>query len=315
MAVRPEDDTRITFTDLEIGKVIGRGGGGIVYQGKCKSKPVAIKELHGGVDEERLQYEIERFSKLHHTNIISFYGAVTERNRVYVVTELAENGSLRDYLKSHPDPDLPQSLHWAMDIAKGVRYLHENSIIHRDLKSANVLLTADLTAKVCDFGIAKQTTNTTTKLTAVQGTCAWMPPEAFRGISGKQSDSYSYGILLWELSTRKIPFSTEDGFLLPGKIMSGERPPIPDNCDPRLSRLMQQCWNEDRNSRPTFDRIVSILCQVSDCIHVPHLHISYMCHVYTYYLPGVDNTVLSTYKNLPFSPGHFSSNIACCSLE
>ena len=151
-----------------------------------------------------------------------------------------------------------------------MRYLHENNIIHRDLKSGNILLSENLRAKICDFGTAKELEHTTTKMTTVMGTCAWMPPETLKGESvSKESDSYSYSIVLWELLTHKSPFQGIPMWKLIGMILEGERPPIPDNCEPHLISLMQQCWDGDRKSRPNFERIVSILNQVSDHLLLP----------------------------------------------
>ena len=243
MPVQPLEDTKITLSDLEFGEKIGKGGGGVVFQGNYKSTPVAIKEIFGEVDEKRLIREVELLQKPRHPNIVWYYGTVIERHRVYLVIELAVNGSLCNFFKSHPDPDHKQSLRWATEIAKGMRYLHENKIIHRDLKSGNILLTESWTAKICDFGTAKQMEHTTTQRTNIMGTCAWMPPEAHRGEPvSKESDSYSYSIVLWELLTHKTPFLDTPVWLIPGKIIQGERPPVPDNCDTCLTSLMQQCW-------------------------------------------------------------------------
>ena len=84
--VPSKNASKITFSDLELGELIGRGGGGVVCRGKYNSQPVAIKELYGGVDEERLHRQMESFVKLHHTNIIKFYGTATERHKVYMIS-------------------------------------------------------------------------------------------------------------------------------------------------------------------------------------------------------------------------------------
>ncbi len=249
---RPEDVT------IDFSKEIGRGAFSQIFQGVCNSKPVAVKKLFERPSPELLHRQIE-ISKLRHPNIISFYGSFTHEGLVYIVTELAQQ-SLFDFLNEHPIPNHQLSLRWAKEVAAGVHYLHKNKIIHRDLKSGNVLLMADLTAKVCDFGSAKSTDHTTTKQTQRTGTPYWMPPEALKDEDISQSwDVYSYGILIWELWTHKLPFTDVKPYLLPGKIVGGLRPPIPTDCNPRISELMQECWREDRRSRPTFHAICSRL--------------------------------------------------------
>ncbi len=251
--VSRREDVKIDFN-----RVIGRGSFSQVFQGVCNSKQVAVKKLYETPSDELLHRQIE-ISKLRHPNIISFYGSFTYEGLVYIVTELAQR-SLLDFLEEHPIPDHQRSLHWAKEIAAGVHYLHINNIIHRDLKSGNVLLMADLTPKVCDFGSAKATDHTTTKQTQKTGTPYWMPPEAIKDEDISQSwDVYSYGILLWELWTHKLPFTDVKPYLLPGKIVAGLRPPIPTDCNPGISALMEECWRDDRRSRPTFHAILSRL--------------------------------------------------------
>ncbi len=240
--------------EIDFKNEIGRGSFSQVFQGVCNSKPVAVKKLFTRPSDELLHREIE-ISKLRHPNIISFYGSFTFEGLVYIVTELAQQ-SLFDFLDKHP-VDHQCSLRWAKEVAAGVHYLHENNIIHRDLKSGNVLLMADLTAKVCDFGSAKATANATTQQTQKTGTYHWMPPEAIEGGDISQSwDVYSYGILLWELWTHKLPFADIKPFRLPNEIVNGLRPPIPTNCNPGICVLMEECWRQDRRSRPSFHAIL-----------------------------------------------------------
>ncbi len=246
---------------IDFSKEIGRGSFSQVFRGVCNSKPVAVKKLFVMPTEKNLRREIE-IGKLRHPNIISFYGTFVHEGLVYIITELALE-SLFHFLQGDPFPDHQHSLRWAKEIAAGVHFLHENKVIHRDLKSGNVLLMADLTAKVADFGSAKATDNTTTKPSQGTGTYHWMPPEAIKLDDISQAwDVHSYGILLWELWTHKLPFTDVDSFRLPGKIVEGLRPPVPTNCNPRISELMQECWRENRKSRPTFHEILSRLSTI-----------------------------------------------------
>ncbi len=259
MEVEPGQVLEIAYSDLQFIKPIGRGSAGSVFQGVWKSKglEVAIKRV--------LVYpsmrEIQILNKLRHPNVITFYGAVTVVHEFSIVTELAEMGSLFLYLKEHPEPCLEQSMRWAKEVAQGIRYLHQNNIIHRDLKSGNVLLTSSLAAKICDFGSAKESYHDSTILSSKTGTVAWMSPEALRKDRiSKAWDVYSYGVLLWELQTHQVPFSGIPEDVLRAKVIAGERPQIPPKkVIPRLAFLMQMCWVGDPKRRPEFDYIISVL--------------------------------------------------------
>ncbi len=266
------EEVALQGQDLEKGDRIGGGTGGVVFRGvwTTKALPVAMKKLFHVEDAQggEICRGVTSLSRLRHPNIISYYGTVTLVDGYYIVTELAVKGSLWDFLRKNPFPDLQRSFRWAKEIARGVNYLHQHEYIHRDLKSGNVLFMEDLTAKICDFDTAKhvQAKNTSTVLTSRTGTYQWRSPEATRGEKLSPAwDVYSYAILLWELVTHKIPFShlnlriPGQEFQLQTKVSKGERPPIPDSCDPKLASLMRRCWAEDPGSRPTFTEILTVL--------------------------------------------------------
>lgn len=266
---------QLSAQDFEKGEKIGRGSGGLVYKGmwKVQGMPVALKKLiyfESDVQGRKSLREVEILSKLCHPNVISYYGNVTFSDGYYMVLELAENGSLWDYFRKNPVPNLAQSWRWAREIATGVQYLHQQNCLHRDLKSSNVLLKEDLTAKIGDLATAKLMENVfeSTIQSSRTGTFQWMSPEAIRGKKVSSSwDVYSYGILLWELLTHMVPFE-HLGLKIPGqefqlqvKITEGERPPIPDGCDPKLASLMQHCWDEKPENRPSITEVLKELEQ------------------------------------------------------
>lgn len=246
-------------------KPIAKGTYGQVFKGKWKSLPVAMKRHHN--DEAEVSREVTLLTALRHHNIIVYYGTVTLYGEYYIVTELAENGSLWGFIHSSnpPSVDPARSLFWAKGIASGAHYLHQQDCLHRDLKSPNILLKDDLTAKICDFGCAKYTDKNPhgAPQSDIRGTYEWMSPEAIEWKTKtitKASDVYSYGIVLYELFTHEEPFchlvncSRHD---LPSKILRGERPS--SNKQTKVDLLMRQCWEEEPGRRPSFSDILSEL--------------------------------------------------------
>ena len=254
---------KIDRSDLDIGKRLGEGGFGCVYKGKWKTggeMTVAIKVIQTrepGVTPQ----EVKVWESLPpHQNITTLIGIASVDFTIYIVTELAVNGSLFDYLhKKKKTPPVDQSLAWASDVAHGMKHLHNCDIINRDLKSANVLLTSKWVAKLCDFGTARELTHTTT--TEQAGTYRWMSPEVMRSATAKinkKCDLFSYGMILVELFAHEIPYSgLHDNVEVLLSVTKGERPPIPPTLPSYLHDLIKKCWEEDPNLRPSFDDFVN----------------------------------------------------------
>ena len=198
-----------------------------------------------------------------HPNIIQLYGVVVEDTSCLFVTELARHGSLYDFLygeqKKTPSDD--QRSYWMKEIAMGMGFLHHQGIAHRDLKSGNVLLSDHMTAKLCDFGIARSLDHTASQST-VTGTHRWMAPEIVRDPKtriSKNCDIYSYAMVLYELVSCKKPFHDvpTDQMAIFNATM-GERPSLPESdseCAPFLRCLITACWDSDPKARPSFEEI------------------------------------------------------------
>ena len=211
---------------------------------------------------DNLSREIQILTSLPpHSNVLTFYGVALSSDKVstYLVTELATNGSLFDYLHTKnetPSPD--QCFAWALQIAGGMQHLHTNNVVHRDLKSANILLSFGMFAKVCDFGTAR--TLAKTAMTTQKGTYRWMAPEIVKGIEAninKMCDVFSYGMVLYEIYARKIPYDDIPTDPLVGMAMlQGKHPPIPATLPPFLHPLLEACWKDEPNERPQFEDIV-----------------------------------------------------------
>lgn len=251
---------KIEYCDLLLKECCGVGSFGTVYcadwisQKKC----VAVKVI-GHLDEE-----VNILSTLKHHNIIKFYGACYETPNFCIVSEYAPYGSLYSFLSSSSGSDLmfTQMLRWAKDIASGMKYLHEDAsiqVVHRDLKSKNILIGDDYCMKICDFGSSRVFDETVVMTFA--GTYPWMAPELIQGLpTSTLCDVYSFGIVLWEILTREIPFKGLQGFQVAWIVVENhERPIIPSSCPHRLSNLIQQCWQGDPSFRPSFSEILERL--------------------------------------------------------
>ena len=259
----------INFQQLELLNEVGQGGFGTVYRGKwlanrgevvaVKKCPIAGKKLDPNIPRE--------VSILHslpkHPHIISFYGIALNYPDLFIVTEFARNGSLFNYLhKEKQVLTVDQSLAWALEVAQGMEHLHNHDIIHRDLKSANILLSARMVAKVCDFGTARYLANTTAQ-TGAAGTFRWMAPEVMEAVEAninKKCDSFSYGMVVYELLVHQVPYyDTPGDGVVCMKVMQGERPVIPSTIPQYLHFLLTACWETDPHKRPNFQNIVQRL--------------------------------------------------------
>ena len=259
----------IPWEEITLDTKLGEGGFGVVFKGNWKyGGSVAIKQIKGilGADAmQELRAEAGVMASLNSPYIIRLFGLCWEEQRYAMVMELMPKASLYDLL--HNGQPLPWNIRYqiAQDIAYGLRLLHARHILHRDLKSLNVLLDDRLRAKLTDFGLAKVKSNSrsTTKASDESvGTIAWMAPELF-SLSPKyteSSDTYAYGMVGLELATRDIPYKdVADYNIIKDAVKSGERAEIPDDCPATFTELIKSCWAQDARKRPTMEVVVDIL--------------------------------------------------------
>lgn len=246
---------------------IGIGGFAEVFLGKWEGNEVAIKQLHMKSFSTSLHqdflHEAEILAKCRHPSIVTFFGISTQEHCFQLILEYLPRGNLFQNLSDASIKiPIPLRIQIALDIARGLKYLHFLDIVHKDLKSMNVLLTNDWKAKITDFGLARikletQATSTHHKAASIR----WCAPEVFRRNASrtKESDIWSLGLVFWEISSRKIPFAEEvNETIVINFIKDGEKEVIPDDCPSFLSTIMQKCWSMNPLDRPDASQIVSM---------------------------------------------------------
>ncbi|XP_058009631.1 uncharacterized protein LOC110654774 isoform X1 [Hevea brasiliensis] len=244
-------DCEIQWEDLQLGEEIGQGSYAVVYRGIWNGSDVAVKLYFGNqYKEETLldyQKEIDIMKRLRHPNVLLFMGAVYSQERLAIVTEFLPRGSLFKALhKNNQALDIRRRLRMALDVARGMNYLHHRNppIVHRDLKSSNLLVDKNWTVKVGDFGLSRWKNATFITAKSGRGTPQWMAPEVLRNEpSNEKSDVFSYGVILWELMTVSIPWVNLNAMQVVGVVgFMDRRLELPEGIDPKLASIVRDCW-------------------------------------------------------------------------
>uniref|UniRef100_A0A7N0T279 non-specific serine/threonine protein kinase n=1 Tax=Kalanchoe fedtschenkoi TaxID=63787 RepID=A0A7N0T279_KALFE len=261
-------DYEILWEDLIIGEHIGQGSCGSVYHAQWYGSDVAVKVFSRQeyTDDTIFSFrqEVSVMKRLRHPNILLFMGAVTSPQHLAIVTEFLPRGSLFRLLQRNTSKlDWRKRIHMALDIARGMNYLHHCNppIIHRDLKSSNLLVDRNWTVKVGDFGLSRLKHETYLSTNTGKGTPQWMAPEVLRNEpSNEKSDVYSFGVVLWELATEKIPWENLNSMQVIGAVgFMNQRLEIPKDVDPQWASLIESCCHSDQNSRPSFQELLEKL--------------------------------------------------------
>ncbi|CAI0468938.1 unnamed protein product [Linum tenue] len=231
------DVWEIDLKQLKFDNMVASGSYGDLYKGTYCSQEVAIKVLKAervNTDMQReFAQEVYIMRKVRHKNVVQFIGACTKPPSLCIVTEFMSGGSVYDYLHKHKGVfKLPSLLKVAIDISKGMNYLHQNNIIHRDLKAANLLMDENEVIEHKPYD--------------------------------HKADVFSFAIVLWELLTGKLPYE----YLTPlqaavGVVQKGLRPTIPKHSNPKLADLLERCWQQDPALRPDFSEIIENLQQIA----------------------------------------------------
>ncbi|CAF1298452.1 unnamed protein product, partial [Didymodactylos carnosus] len=239
--------------------LIGNGMEGQVYRGKLNDMEIACKRVRT-LDETKIHH----LKKLNHVNVVKFKGICVSAPMFYILMEYCQYGTLHDVLKRRRENSCTkptQVLDWSKQISLGMNYLHANKIIHRDLKSPNILIGAGEKLKISDFGTCKQMLNRRSQVMSFNGTHSWMAPEVIRQEPcSEKVDIWSFGVVLWEILTCQIPYHNID----PSSVMFGVGKgsltlPIPSSAPEGLKLLMTMCWNQTPRNRPSFQQVLTHL--------------------------------------------------------
>jgi len=230
---------------------LGQGGQGKVYY--------AVSEIYGEValkkftEQTRFDRESNILSQISHPYVIRQYGIIKIDNRDYIMMEYASNGTLKDYI-------IQNKLSWdekyqlAKDITRGVQKIHEQGILHRDIKNINILMDHKNRPKLADFGFAKHDISKSSNNSAL--TVCWSPPESFNGQYIDKSDIFSLGMVFWNIACEVEPYNG----LIPNEILKRvfnyDLPAIPENAPADFKDIIKMCWHKDPSRRPSASSII-----------------------------------------------------------
>ncbi|KAJ6800026.1 serine/threonine-protein kinase HT1-like [Iris pallida] len=287
---RERNAWEIDPSKLIMKSVIARGTYGTVHRGIYDDQDVAVKLLDWGEEGSRSEAEIASiraaftqevsvWHKLDHPNVTKFIGAVvgsrdlniqTENGHVSmpsnvccVVVEYLPGGTLKSYLIKNRRRKLPFKvvIQLALDLARGLNYLHAKKIVHRDVKTENMLLDKTRTVKIADFGVARVEAQNPNDMTGETGTLGYMAPEVLNGNPyNRKCDVYSFGICLWEIYCCDMPYpDLSFAEITYAVIRQNLRPEIPRCCPSSLATVMKRCWDANPVKRPEMDQAVAML--------------------------------------------------------
>ncbi|XP_057761687.1 serine/threonine-protein kinase STY13-like [Arachis stenosperma] len=287
---KQRQEWEIDPSNLIIKGVIARGTFGTVHRGVYDGQDVAVKMLDYGEEGQRTDAEIVAlrsaftqevavWHKLDHPNVTKFIGATMGSSELQiqtddglislpsniccVVVEYLAGGALKSFLIKNRRRKLAFKvvIQLALDLARGLSYLHSQKIVHRDVKTENMLLDKTRTVKIADFGVARVEASNPNDMTGETGTLGYMAPEVLNGNPyNRKCDVYSFGICLWEIYCCDMPYpDLSFSEITSAVVRQNLRPEIPRCCPSSLANVMKKCWDANPDKRPEMDEVVSLL--------------------------------------------------------
>uniref|UniRef100_A0A7N8WMP7 Tyrosine-protein kinase n=1 Tax=Mastacembelus armatus TaxID=205130 RepID=A0A7N8WMP7_9TELE len=236
----------LDITKLTLGKNIGEGEFGAVYEGEYMGQRVAVKTIKCDVTAQAFLQETTVMTKLQHKNLVRLLGVILHKG-LHIVTELMSKGNLVNFLRT-------RGLQDNLDVCDGMEYLESKKLVHRDLAARNVLLSDDNVAKISDFGLTKVDSKASDN---AKLPVKWTAPEALKKEKfSTKSDVWSYGVLLWEIfSYGRQPYPKMSLNEVKERVEGGYRMEAPEDCPPGVYALMRICWEQDPRRRPAFHKL------------------------------------------------------------
>uniref|UniRef100_A0AAQ4QGR6 Tyrosine-protein kinase receptor n=1 Tax=Gasterosteus aculeatus aculeatus TaxID=481459 RepID=A0AAQ4QGR6_GASAC len=275
------DEWEVPRDKINILRELGQGSFGMVYEGIGKDiikgegdMHVAVKTVNESASlRERIEFlneaSVMKAFTCHH--VVRLLGVVSKGQPTLVVMELMTNGDLKSFLRSlrpdnnpgRPPPSLKEMIQMAAEIADGMAYLNAKKFVHRDLAARNCMVAHDLTVKIGDFGMTRDIYETDYYRKGGKGLLPvrWMAPESLKdGVFTANSDCWSFGVVLWEISTlAEQPYQGLSNEQVLKFVMDGGYLDRPDNCADRIHNLMQMCWQYNPKMRPAFQEVIEML--------------------------------------------------------
>eukprot|EP01102_Stenamoeba_stenopodia_P021596 TRINITY_DN8749_c0_g1_i1.p1 TRINITY_DN8749_c0_g1~~TRINITY_DN8749_c0_g1_i1.p1 ORF type:complete len:603 (-),score=90.00 TRINITY_DN8749_c0_g1_i1:135-1700(-) len=288
-----DDIKQLDFSDIEIGDRLGAGSFSVVFKGTAQGRIYAVKRFTVPTDWmfstpqtgqtdlfQAFRKELRMISGINHQNIVRVEAFCLKP--LAILMEFMELGSLYHYLRK-PDVQIDWlfRLKVASDVSAGMAFLHNRNppIVHRDLKSPNILLTCSghsnsgipvIVAKIADFGTSRSLTLVPGLTSNTTDNPTWIAPEVLMGKEfTEKSDVYSFGVVLYEILTKKgyfeeIPYM----WAVQEAVVRGDRPKIPEDSPPIYTELVEACWKDDPNARPPFNAVFNKLAAIQTKMHI-----------------------------------------------
>ncbi|KAL2922650.1 Serine/threonine-protein kinase STY13 [Bienertia sinuspersici] len=290
----PKEEWEIDLSKMELKHLVAHGTYGSVYRGTYDNQDVAVKLLDWGEDgmataadsaslRAAFQQEIVVWQKLDHPNVTKFVGASMGTSNLKipvknssqdayrshpsraccVVVEYIPGGTLKQFLIRNRRKKIAfkDVIHLSLGLARGLSYLHSRKIVHRDVKTENMLLDFERTVKIADFGVARVEAQNPRDMTGATGTYGYMAPEVLDGQPyDHKCDVYSYGICLWEIYCCAMPYADLSFSEVSSAVVARNlRPQIPRCCPNSLASVMKMCWDASPEKRPEMDVVVRMI--------------------------------------------------------